>query len=154
MTAPAPLPLARLLAMAYRDLIDDLHDRLRAAGWHDVRPAYGFVLLAARDRPTSATALAGLMGVSKQAASKLVDAMAAAGLVARSSGAPDSRQRPVALTDRGRALLDEVEGIYRDLEDGWAAAIGSDDLERLRATLTAVLRARHGGELPPVRPTW
>ena len=48
------------------------------ARWHDVRPAYGFVLLAARDGPTSATALAGLMGVSKQAASKLVDAMAAA----------------------------------------------------------------------------
>jgi hypothetical protein len=60
----SPVPLARLFAMAYRDLIDGLHERLRQRGWHDVRPAYGFVLLAARDGPTSATALAGLMGVS------------------------------------------------------------------------------------------
>ena len=42
-------PLARLFAIAYRLLIDGLHDRLQAQGWTDVRPAYGFVLLAARD---------------------------------------------------------------------------------------------------------
>jgi hypothetical protein len=44
-------PLARLFAIAYRLLIDSLHERLQARGWTDVRPAYGFVLLAARDQP-------------------------------------------------------------------------------------------------------
>ena len=38
-------PLARLFAIAYRQLIDGLHDRLQARGWTDVRPAFGFVLL-------------------------------------------------------------------------------------------------------------
>ena len=38
-------PLARLFAIAYRLLIDGLHERLRARGWTDVRPAFGFVLL-------------------------------------------------------------------------------------------------------------
>ena len=52
------IPLARLFAMAYRDLIDGLHERLRARGWHDVRPAFGFVLLAARDESTTVTAIA------------------------------------------------------------------------------------------------
>ena len=46
-------PLARLLAMAYRQLVDDLHRRLAARGWSDVRPAFGFLLLALRDGPVS-----------------------------------------------------------------------------------------------------
>ena len=97
----APVPLARLFAMAFRDLIDDLHARLSDRGWHDLRPAFGFALVAARDGPTDATALAGLLGVTKQAASKLVDSLVAAGLVERSVGAADARRRPVAITDRG-----------------------------------------------------
>ena len=92
--APSPLrgrssahggnpPLARLFAVGYRQLIDGLHDRLRDRGWTDVRPAFGFVLLAARDQPTSVTELAELMGMTKQAASKLVDAMVSSGYIQR-----------------------------------------------------------------------
>src|SRR6266568_965987 len=88
-------PLARLFAIGYRLLIDRLHDRLRARGWTDVRPAFGFVLLAARDQPTSVSELAALMGTTKQAASKLVETMVAAGYVQRGVGAEDGRQRPV-----------------------------------------------------------
>ena len=58
-------PLARLFAIAYRLLIDGLHDRLQAQGWADVRPAYGFVLLATRDQPASVTGLASLMGMPR-----------------------------------------------------------------------------------------
>lgn len=54
-------PLARLFAMAFRSLIEKLHERLRVMGWTDVRPAFGFVLVAARDRPTTCTELAALM---------------------------------------------------------------------------------------------
>lgn len=150
---PSP-PLARLFAMAYRTLIDDLHVGLRVRGWTDVRPAFGFVLLAARERSTTATELAALMGTTKQAASKLVDTMVAAGYVERTGGAADARQRAVALTVRGRALLATVEDLYVELERSWAAVIGAARVERLRRDLMRVLAERHGGELPPVRPTW
>lgn len=153
MGAVSEPPLARLFAMAYRALIEDLHDRLRARGWTDVRPAYGFVLLAARDESTTATDLAALMGTTKQAASKLVDAMAAAGYVRRGTG-DDQRQRPVALTPRGRQLLGVVESIYAELEQEWADVIGVAGVERVRRDVARVLRAQHAGELPPVRPTW
>jgi DNA-binding MarR family transcriptional regulator len=146
-------PLARLFAIGYRTLIDGLHERLRAQGWHDVRPAYGFVLLAARDGPTTSTALAALMGTTKQAASKLVDSMEHGGYVRRRPGNTDARQRPVELTARGRRLLAAVESIYAELEAGWADAIGTERVERLRADLVAVL-ADADGALPPVRPTW
>ena len=45
------------------------------------------VLLAARDQPTSVTELAGLMGMTKQAASKLVDAMVSGGYLQRGTDA-------------------------------------------------------------------
>jgi DNA-binding MarR family transcriptional regulator len=147
-------PLARLFAIAYRLLIDGLHDRLQALGWTDVRPAFGFVLLAARDRPTSGTELAALLGTTKQAASKLVDAMVAAGYVQRAAGTEDGRQRPVHLTARGQELLRSVEQIYAELEQDWAQVIGPAQVQRMRADLVRVLSTAPGGGLPPVRPTW
>jgi len=153
-TDSAGPPLARLLAMAYRFLVDGLHERLRDRGWYDVRPAFGFVLLAARDAPTTATDLGVLMGTSKQAASKLVDTMEQAGYVARAVGADDGRQRLVGLTPRGVALLAAVEAIYDELEADWADVIGEPGVERIRRDLVRVLTRAHGGELPPVRPTW
>ena len=147
-------PLARLLAIAYRSLIDGLHDQLAERGWSDVRPAFGFVLLAARDDATTVTALAELMGTTKQAASKLVDGMQNAGYVRRVAGDGDGRQRPVEITSRGRQLLEAVEQIYRDLESDWAKRIGREQLERVRSALVDVLSEPDAGRLPPVRPTW
>jgi DNA-binding MarR family transcriptional regulator len=147
-------PLARLFAIGYRLLIDRLHDRLQARGWTDVRPAFGFVLLAARDQPTSVTGLASLMGTTKQAASKLVDAMVASGYVQRETSGQDGRQRPVHLTTRGEELLRAVEQIYTELEQEWAQVIGASHLQRMRRDLTRVLSDANNGELPPVRPTW
>ena len=152
--ATSPVAIARLLAMAYRMLMDDLHQRLRAEGWDDVRPAFGFVLLAARDESTTATDLATLMGTTKQAAAKLVDTMEAAGYVRRSVSTTDGRRREVGLSARGRRLLAAVEVIYADLEATWASVIGERGVARLRSDLTRVVADRHQGTLPAVRPTW
>jgi DNA-binding MarR family transcriptional regulator len=146
--------LARLFAIGFRSLVDGLHEQLAERGWDDVRPAFGFVLLAARDAPTSSTEVAGIMGVTKQAASKVLDAMIEAGYLERAPQAHDRRQRPVQLTARGRSLLDAVESIYDDLEGEWASVVGDDELERLRRTLTRVLTADGERALPPVRPGW
>ena len=154
---PAPAsggpPLARLFAIAYRMLIDGLHDRLQAQGWADVRPAFGFVLLAARDQPASVTGLAPLMGITKQAASKLVEAMVAGGYLERGADPRDGRHRPVHLTDRGHELLRSVEQIYAELEAQWAAVVGASHIQRMRSDLVRVLSGTDG-QLPPVRPTW
>ena len=147
-------PLARLFAIAYRSLIDGLHERLPGRGWRDVRPAYGFVLLAVRASPSTVTEIATLTGTTKQAASKLVDAMEEAGYVRRTTGSADGRRRPVELTDRGRQLLASVEEIYCELEAEWASLIGTPAVARIRRDLATVLTRLHGGTLPPVRPMW
>ena len=148
------IPLARLLAMAYRDLIENLHDRLRERGWSEVRPAFGFVLLAARDAPITITEIAAVMGTTKQAASKLAAAMSDAGYLVIAADSYDGRQRPLRLSPRGEELLADVEDIYRELEAEWAMVIGAPALKRLRRSLHAAVLASHGGELPAVRPSW
>lgn len=145
-------PLARLTAIAARTLIDGLHERLVARGIRDVRPAFGYVLLAVREEPTSGSEIATLMGMTKQAASKLVDAMVAAGLVKRRAHPSDARMQQVVLLAKGRRLLTEVASIYAELEAEWAAILGRDRLEALRRDLQTVLEASHGGQLPLVRP--
>ena len=151
---PEAVPIARLLAMAYRQLMDDLHARLKERGWDDVRPAFGFVLLAARAESTTARSIAGLMGTTKQAASKLLGVMEAAGYVRRSASCADGRRREVELSERGQHLLAAVEEIYAELEAEWADVIGEGNLVGLRADLARVVAHRHDGALPPVRPTW
>src|SRR3954451_3757476 len=135
------VPLARLFAMAFRLLVDGLHERLAERGWTDVRPADGFVLLALRDGPSSLRELPATLGTSKQAVSKLVDAMVAAGYVERVPDPADARAKRVGLSARGRALLAEVEDIWRELEEGWARTLGEARLAGLRDDLTTVLRA-------------
>jgi DNA-binding MarR family transcriptional regulator len=145
------VPLARLFAMAYRLLVDQLHERLRARGWTDVRPAFGFVLLALRDGPALLRDLPAALGTSKQAASKLVDAMVEVGYVERATDPDDARAKRVRLSSRGRELLDAVEDIYRELEKDWSRQLGDERLAELRGDLAAVLRTAHGGSLPAVR---
>jgi DNA-binding MarR family transcriptional regulator len=152
-TDHAQVPLARLLGIAYRQLITDLHAELARRGWTDVRPAYGFALLALREGPLSSGELGVLMGMTKQASSKLVDALVEAGYARRGESTGDARVRPIELTDRGRELQATAEEIYRDLEDRWADAIGDDRLVALRADVIRVTSSEDG-ELPPVRPLW
>lgn len=152
MTDTAATPLARLFAMAYRTLVDDLHMRLRDRGWHDVRPSFGFVLLAAREAPVTAVDLGELMGVTKQAASKLAASMVDAGYLVQGVDERDSRQRPFSVSTQGLRLLADVEAIYGELEASWAQVIGQRALHRLRRDLTAAVKHSHGGTLPAVRP--
>ena len=139
--------------MAYRQLIDRLHERLAAEGYTDVRPTFGYVLLAVRDGPTTGADIALLLGVTKQAASKLVDAMEQGGYVRRQTHGDDARAKEIAITARGRRFLVTVESIYRDLEAEWADVTSKKRVEALRDDLRTIVEAAHDGQLPAVRPT-
>ena len=65
--------LAVLLMLALRALVDEVHTRLAAAGFDDLRPAHGFAFQ--RLAPDGATGndLAEHLGITKQAASVMID---------------------------------------------------------------------------------
>ena len=146
-------PLARLFAIALRSLVDDLHEQLVATGL-DRRPAC--VRLRPPGSPRSPDHGHGARDADghDEAGDLEADRLDDRSGVRRTPAAgEDGRKRPVQITDAGKELLSEVEGIYEDLESGWAKIIGGDAVEALRGDLTAVLQTRHGGRLPVVRPT-
>lgn len=145
-------PLGRLLAMALGAVIDELHEHLEAAGWEPVRPLWGFVLVSLRAEPRSVSRIGALLGISKQAAAKVVGGLLESGLVRRDDDPRDRRAGRVTLTDKGERFLADARSGYAGIEAQWAAVIGPARLAALRGDLLAVLAARHGDDLPPLRP--
>jgi len=145
-------PLGRLLAMALAAVIDELHERLASAGWPRVRPMWGFVLLALRDRPRNIGEVGELLGVTKQAAAKVVASLVDEGLVERREDPGDRRAALLGLTPDGHRFLADAEAAYQAIEDGWAQVAGRRDMAALRRAVTAVLRSRYGPQEPPLRP--
>lgn len=140
--------------MAFRQIIDQLHERLAVSGWADVRPSYGFVLLAASETPIAPRAISELLGFTKQAASQLIDAMERDGYVRRAPHPDDARAQLVSITPKGTRLLAEVERIYAEIEQEWADHVGERRLATVRAALGDGLHAFYGDDLPPIRPSW
>ncbi len=69
-------------------------------------------------------ALAGLLGLDRSGASRMISASAAAGYLDRHPPATDARRSPAALTPAGRALLDRSRDWQRarfaELTAGWS----------------------------------
>jgi DNA-binding MarR family transcriptional regulator len=133
-------------------MVDELHDRLRQRGWPPLPHTFGFVLLAVSQGPATVVSIAGLLGVSKQAASKVVTAMTEAGFVERRPHDGDGRAKSIVLTDRGAELLATVEEVYAEIEAEWGEVVGPDRVEAMRDDLLDVVRATHEGQVPEVRP--
>jgi len=150
------LPLGRLMTLTLRLLIDEMHTRLDAAGYGDLRPAHGYVLNAAAvEGGVTASALAGTLGMTKQGAAKVLAELMQAGYIVRGEDGTDARARPAKLTSRGRAALDSAASIQHQLEEEWATLVSPRDLAGLRRILEAALQAA-GGDIhpPPLRPVW
>ena len=149
--------LALLLAGTSRPLADRMVAGHAAAGFHEVRPPHGFVLRALAGGGLTLTALAERLGVTKQAALKVVDDMEARGLVARVPSPEDRRAKLLTLTPRGEAAraaaLQTSAAIERELRED----LGDDAVDAARAVLMRFVE-RHGGLedalVRRARPVW
>jgi DNA-binding MarR family transcriptional regulator len=88
---------------------------------------------------TRITDLAERLGVSKQAASQLVDDLEAVGVLAREADPDDARARRVVFTRLGREGLLEGLALLRDMENELSLSIGAESMAALRRALTAIL---------------
>lgn len=148
------VPLVRLLSMAVTTALESLHEELARAGHPDLRPAHGYALHAISTGIDTASRLAPLLGMTKQGAAKLLQALADGDYVALGPADGDARRRPFVLTERGRAAVTTSVEIQRDIERRWAQAVGARRMETVRAALHQAVVAESGGVLPPVRPAW
>jgi DNA-binding MarR family transcriptional regulator len=151
--APGSYELVTLLALGLRSMIDQLHQRLGEAGISDVRPAFGFAF--SRLAPDGATGqqLAVHLGVTRSAASQLVDEMEERGYVRRLPHPTDRRGKLVVLTEAGWQCIRLTEAILADLEAGWRDVIGDQRMTELIGSLrqlSAQLPDRAGRGLRPI----
>lgn len=139
-TRPEP-DFGLLFALAFRCYVDHLHAGLSERGFTPVRSAFGPVLRALRARETTLTALAADLGVSKQAAGRIVDDMRDAGLVSQRSDPADGRARILALTERGEAMVNAAIAIATDYEQSLRAQLGETRAKALREALEHVVES-------------
>lgn len=149
------MALGRALTIALRRLVDDMHERLAAEGFDDLRPAFGYVLNAAATSAMNASELAAVLGMTKQGAAKLLTEMATAGYIVRRGSDRDGRVRTIELTDRGRQALAAAARAQSAIEREWVDLASQRDMGAMRRVLAAVITdASSGGEPPPLRPAW
>lgn len=94
------LALAAALLAAAGDLTQRINDGVVARGF-EARPAWGFAFTRLAPDGATVTELAGHLGVTKQAASQLVDEIVRKGYAERRPHPVDARARLVVLTERG-----------------------------------------------------
>ncbi|MGI8712397.1 MAG: MarR family winged helix-turn-helix transcriptional regulator [Solirubrobacteraceae bacterium] len=138
---PPGFELPLLLLLGFRGLIDELHTRLGAAGYPETRPLHGFVLQAVGPQGATAVMLGQRLGISKQAAGKLVAGLEQLGYVTREIDQSDARRKLVRISPRGADLLAQSARIFDELRGEWAATLGE---ERLRALENDLRRATAG----------
>lgn len=138
---------AALLAVA-GELTRRIHDGVVARGFEGLRPAHGFAFARLAPDGATVTDLAVHLGVTKQAASQLVDELVRKGYAARRPHPEDARARLVVLTESGWSCARAAEEAAAEAVRGWDAALTEEELRVLRETL---LRIAPDG---PIRPTW
>ena len=141
-----PPDLGILLSAGIRGFVDLLHAELSVRGFEDVRPAYGVVFRALRDGPQTLTSLAARLGVTKQAASKVVNEMDAKRLLRRRSDRRDGRTKQLELTARGRKAMETAIVIGNEIEQRLEHLTSRADLERTKTVLAAFVELAGGAE--------
>ncbi|MER7227559.1 MarR family winged helix-turn-helix transcriptional regulator [Streptomyces rubradiris] len=138
---------AAVLAVA-GDLAQRIHEGVVARGFPGLRPAHGFAFARLAPAGATVTDLAAHLGVTKQAASQLVDEVERKGYVERRPHPGDARARLVVLTERGWACTRAAEEAAGEVVGKWAEALGEGEVGVL---LDRLVRIAPRG---PVRPAW
>ena len=142
------MALSAALLAAAGELTQRIHDGVVARGFEGLRPAHGFAFARlARDGAT-VTDLATHLGVTKQAASQLVDELVRKGYAERQPHPRDARARLVVMTERGWACARAAEAAAADAVRPWVDQLGE---RKARALLDQLLTVAPNG---PIRPTW
>jgi DNA-binding MarR family transcriptional regulator len=140
-----PSPVGRddlgfLLAKAAQRWNELLAERFAAAGYGDVRPSYGSVLLPlVEEDGLRLGELARRARLSKQTMTELVRRLERDGLVERRPDPTDHRAAIVSLTPRARAFEPVAAGVLAELDGLVRDRLDDERVEELKAALRELL---------------
>ncbi|WP_345596152.1 MarR family winged helix-turn-helix transcriptional regulator [Streptomyces marokkonensis] len=142
------MALSAALLAAAGGLTQRIHEGVVARGFEGVRPAHGFAFVRLAPDGATVTDLATHLGMTKQAASQLVDELVRKGYVERRPHPGDARARLVVLTESGWACTRAAEEAAAEAVRAWVDVLGESEVRALRDRL---LRVAPGGR---IRPAW
>jgi DNA-binding MarR family transcriptional regulator len=129
-----------LLAKASQRWNELLYERFAAAGFGDVRPSYGSLLLPLFEEDGLRIGeLARHARLSKQTLTTMVRLLERDGLVRRERDPSDGRATRIYLTQRARRFRPVAEATLVELDALLAGAVGARELSRLRRNLKGVM---------------
>ncbi|GLI10264.1 MarR family transcriptional regulator [Paenibacillus tyrfis] len=147
--------LTVLMSLGFRAAIDELHRQLASSGFEDVRPAHGFVFQRLAPHGATGNEIAEHMGITKQAASQMIDYLEEHGYVKRHSHPRDGRGKIVVLTERGWGCIQATERIFAGIERRWTDLLGRERMDELRTDLRRLIQAAaEEGHPVHFRPVW
>jgi DNA-binding MarR family transcriptional regulator len=122
--------------------------RLLEAGFEDIPRNAPSVLGGMADHGGAPVDLIRELGVTKQAASRLIDTLVVRGYVVRQVNPDDRRRVTIALTDRGRAAASAVRSAVESVDAELESRLSAAEMVGLRAGLSALAEIREtlGGE--------
>ena len=134
-----PYLFGDLLALARQSWVRDMALCLERRGYADYRRTDAGALRLLGREPVTVGMLGAALGITRQAARKLADALERRGYARTEPDAHDGRRVNVLLTEEGReyarAIVEVVESLNREL----AARVGADDLRAADVVLRATL---------------
>ncbi len=130
------------------ELVAAINAGVIARGFGDVRPAHGFAFVRIAMGDATGSDVAAHLGITKQAASQLVEELVEKGYVERLPHPNDARAWLLVLTERGWACTRAADEAAADAVRPWAEALGA---RRFQSLCANVERIASGG---PIRPTW
>jgi DNA-binding MarR family transcriptional regulator len=116
------------------------------AGFDDLPRNGAFVLGGMANRGGAAADMIRGLGVSKQTASQLIDALVLRGYLTRATNPEDRRRMLIGLTERGRAAAAAVRAGVEAIDAELADMISPTELDGLRAGLTALANIKERTE--------
>ena len=125
---------------------NEIGRRLADTGFDDMPRNGPFVLGGMANHGATAGDLVRQLGVSKQAASQLIDTLVLRGYLARHENPDDRRRVDIELTERGHAAAKAVRAGVVAIDDALARRISPTELAGLRAGLAALVEIREEGE--------
>ena len=133
-----PRPLLPLIAEAKELLAAELHRRLQAEGYPEIRPSHGCVFRFVKPAGTRLTVMAEQSGLTKQAVGEVADDLQRLGYVERVADPLDGRAKLIRLTDQGARAHRAATRIMGEIEADWSEQYGEDKVAALRDLLEAL----------------
>ena len=138
MTAEGKPDFGIVLLLADQEFVRDLRQAMADKGFDDQGRSDGFVLRTLGAAPTTISALAERLEISKQGAGQIADDMERRGYVERRPDPTDGRARLLHLSARGKAALAAARKFHQSYERKLRKTHGDAAIDAVRTVLTAM----------------